>query len=190
MRRIRSNYELQVHKVTSGEVVHNFVNNSWFLCHVATWTSHVATSFLILSATSRREFSRRDVKLTSLCNVVTCIFTSRRQFVNPSVTSRRVFSTSQREFAQASVTSQRHSARRDVIFTPLCDVATWDSNVATWIEPTLCHVATLPPTSRRCLVKLSVTSRRDPARRDVTLFLAQEWFILALHLTHPHSSKP
>ena len=53
-------------------------------------------------------------------------------------------------------------SRRDVIFTPLCDVATWDSNVATWFEPTLCHVATLPPTSRRCLVKLSVTSRRDP----------------------------
>ena len=167
--------------------MHNVVNNSWFLCHVATWTSHVATSFFILSATSRRVFSRRDVKLTSLCHVATCICTSRCQFVNPSVTSRRVFSTSRREFAQASVTSRRHSARRDVIFTPLCDVATWDSNVATWFEPTLCHIATLPPTSRRCLVKLSVTSRRRPARRDVTMFLAQEWFILALHLTHPHS---
>ena len=163
MRRIRSNYELQVHKVTSGEVVHNFVNNSWFLCHIATWTSHVATSFLILSATSRHQIntplSRRDVYFhvaTSickpLCHVATCIFMS------------------QREFAQASVTSRRHPARRDVIFTPLCHVATWDSNVATWIEPTLCHVATLPPTSRRCLVKLSVTSRRDPARHDVTLF--------------------
>ena len=151
MRKIRSNYELQVHKVTSGEVVHNFVNNSWFLCHVATWISHIATSFLILSATSRRVFSCRDVKLTPLCHVATCIFTSRR------------------EFAQASVTSRRHPARRDVIFYPLCHVATWDSNVATWIEPTLCHVVTLPPTSRRCLVKLSVTSRRDPARRDVTL---------------------
>ena len=52
----------------------------------------------------------------------------------------------------------------------LCHVATWDSNVAT----------------RVCL--LSVTSRRDPARRDVALFLAQEWFILHLHRT-PLSSE-
>ena len=41
-------------------------------------------------------------------------------------------------------------SRRDVI-----------PHVATWIEPTLCHVTTLPSTSQRCLMKLSVTSRRD-----------------------------
>ena len=33
------------------------------LCHVATWTSHVATSIFTFSATSRRAFSRRDVNL-------------------------------------------------------------------------------------------------------------------------------
>ena len=31
------------------------------LCHVATWSSHVATSILHPSATSRRESPRRDV---------------------------------------------------------------------------------------------------------------------------------
>ena len=89
MRRIRSNYVLQVHKVTSGEVVHNFINDSWFLYHVATWTSHVATSFLTLSATSRRqiymslsrrdvEFPCRDITFKLLCYVATSIYTSRR----------------------------------------------------------------------------------------------------------------
>ena len=151
-RRIHSNYVLQVHKVTSGEVVHNFINDSWFLCHVATWTSHVATSFLIPSATSRRGpptsrrqnhmlLSRRDVYFhvtksisTRLYHVATCIFTSRREFV------------------PASVTWRRRPTRRDVKF--IC----------------LCHVATWTPTSRRGLNPLSVTSRRDPVRRDVTLF--------------------
>ena len=44
VRRSRSNYVLQVHKVKSGEVVHHCINDSWFPYHVATWTSHVATS--------------------------------------------------------------------------------------------------------------------------------------------------
>ena len=149
MRRIRSNYELQVHKVTSGEVVHNFANNSWFLCHVAMWTSHVATSFLILSATSRRVFSRRDVKLTPLCHVATCIFTLRRQFVNPSVTSRRVFS-------RRDVNLHKPLSRRDVI-----------PHVAT----SFLHLSVTSrrgiPTSRRGLNPLSVTSRRCLQRRDV-----------------------
>ena len=35
--------------------------NFHFLCHVATWTSHVATSLLQVSVTSRRSPSRRDV---------------------------------------------------------------------------------------------------------------------------------
>ena len=114
------------------------------LCHVATWTSHVATSFLHVSVTSRRQnytsLSRRDVGFH--------VATSN---LKPSVTWRRGIS------------------RRDVIFTCLSHVATWDSDVATWIKSILCHVATLPPTSRRRLVKLSVTSRRGPARRDVAL---------------------
>ena len=33
------------------------------LCHVATWTSHVATSIFTFFGTSRRAFSRRDVNL-------------------------------------------------------------------------------------------------------------------------------
>ena len=66
------------------------------LCHVATWTSHVATSIFTLSATSRRGFTRRDVNfykplsrrdvtpdvatwiLMSLCDVATSTRTSRR----------------------------------------------------------------------------------------------------------------
>ena len=131
-------------------------------------------NFLGRPSLSRRdvELPRRDVILTLLCHVATCIFTSRRQIVKPTVTSRRVFS-------RRDVILHKPLSRRDVI-----------PHVATWIEPTLCHVATLPSTSRRCLMKLSVTSRGHPARRDVTLFLAQEWFILTIHLTHPHSSEP
>ena len=83
------------------------------------------------------------------------------------------------EFSRREVTFTRRDViwslprpRRDV--TPhvatsfghvLCHVATWDFNVATWA----------------CL--LSVTSRREPARRDVALFLAQKWFIFHLHRT-------
>ena len=103
---------------------------------------------------SRRdvEFSRRDITFT-------------RRDVIWSLTLPR------RDVAPNVATSFGHV---------LCHVATWDSNVVTWIEPTLCHVATSPRTSRRGLVKLSVTSRRHPARRDVTLFLAQERFSFGL----------
>ena len=151
MRRIRSNYVLQVHKVTSGEVLHNFINDSWFLYHVATWTSHVATSFLTLSATSRRGPTRRDVKITCLCHVATWTSHVATSFLHFSVTSRC-------GFTRRDMISYMSLSRRDVA-----------SNVATWIKSTLCHVATWPPTSRCRLVKLSVTSRRDPARRDVAL---------------------
>ena len=66
------------------------------LCHVATWTSHTATSIFTLSATSRRGFTRRNVNfykslsrrdvtpnvatwiLMSLCDVATSTRTSRR----------------------------------------------------------------------------------------------------------------
>ena len=98
------------------------------------------SSWETFSATSRRGISRRDVKITPLFHVVTCIFTSRRQ-INTPLPRRDVYLhvatsictplchvatcifTSQREFAQASVTSRRHPARRDVIFTCLCHVA-------------------------------------------------------------------
>ena len=157
--RIRSSYALQVHKVTStrGEgfllkkssmctnlsLIHSFSVTSrrgpptsrrhfTCLCHVATWTSHVATSILHASVTSRRGPStsrrqfcmslsrrdvylpRRDVNFYPLCHVATWIYTSRRQFL------------------QASVTSRRCPSRRDVGFHPFCDVAT------------------SPRTSRRC----------------------------------------
>ena len=154
--RIHSNYELQVHRVTSTRGEGFLFMKSSMCSNFFSVTSRRG------SPTSRRQIntplSRRDVYFhvatsiyTSLCHVAMCIFTSRREFV------------------QASITSRRRPARHDVLFTCLCHVATWDSNVATWIKSTLCHVATLPPTSRRRLVKLSVTSRRDPARRDVAL---------------------
>ena len=110
---------------------------------------HVATSKSHLSATSRRVFSRRDVKLTPLCHVATCIFTSRRQFVHPSATSRRVFS------------------RRDVnLHKPLSP-----RDVTPHVTTSFLHVSVTSrreiPTSRRELQPLSVTSRRGLQRRDV-----------------------
>ena len=128
-------------------------------------------SWETLSATSRRGFTRRDVKITLLCHVATWIYTSRRQN-HTSLSRCDVGFHVATSMLKPSVTSRRGMSRRDIIFQCLCHVATWDA------------------TSRRRLVKLSVTSRRGPARRDVTMFLAQEWFILALHLTHPHSSEP
>ena len=104
--------------------------------------------------TSRRHFlsslPHRDVKLTPLCHVATCIFTSRRQFVNPSVTSRRVFS-------RRDVNLHKPLSRRDVI-----------SHVAT----SFLHLSVTSrrgiSTSRRGLNPLSVTPRRCLQRRDVT----------------------
>ena len=81
--------------------------NFTYLCHVATWTSHAATSIFTFSvtsrsglATSRRHFykslSRRDVPhhvaksvFTSLCHVATSPRTSLRHLVICSLTSRR-----------------------------------------------------------------------------------------------------
>ena len=71
---------------------------------------------------SRRDvdFPRRDVNLTPLCHVVTCIFTSRRQFNTP-LSRRDVYFhvatcifTSRRQFVHPSVTSRRVFSRRDV----------------------------------------------------------------------------
>ena len=157
MGRIRSNYVLQVHKVTS-------TRGEGFLFKKSSMRSKLSLS--------RRdvEFPRRDVKLTPLCHVATWDFTSRRHFLTLSVTSRRGPPMSRRHFLTLSVTSRRGISHRDVIFDMSLSRRDVASNVATWIKSTLCHVATLPPTSRRCLVKLSVTSRRDPARRCVALF--------------------
>ena len=148
-------------------------------------------SWETLSVTSRRgaptsrhqnyiSLPRRDVDL----HVATWIYTSRHQiyislsrrdvdlhvatsFLTPLCHVATWMYTSQRQLVQVSVT-----ARRDVVWSCALSRRDVTPNVATW----------------SCL--LSVTSRSHPARRDVTLFLAQEWFILALHLTHPHSSKP
>ena len=186
MRGILSNYVLQVHKVRSEEVVHNFLSVSWFLCHVTTWTSHVATSFFILSITPRRAFSRRDVKITCFCHVATCIFTSRRQLVHASVTSRR-------DLVHTSVTPRRVFSRRGVnLYQPLSrrDVA---SNVATSFSEALCHVATLTRTSRRWLVY-------SLSHRDVTPHVAtwpcfkpkvgSFWPFTSHTLTHRNPNSP
>ena len=67
---------------------------------------------------SRRDVDlpRRDVKLTPLCHVATCIFTSRRQFVQVFVTSRHVLS--RRDVNLHKPLSRRDVdfSRRDVIF--------------------------------------------------------------------------
>ena len=107
-----------------------------------------------------------------------------------SVTSRRGFFTSRRQNCISL-------PRRDVNFEALYHVATWIFHVATWNSHVatsllhvatsfghlLCHVATWDFNIATWACLLSVTSRREPARRDVTLFLAQEWFIFHLHRT-------
>ena len=144
-------YVLQVHKLTSGEDGHNFITDIWFLCHVVTWTFHVATSILHAFVTSRRGPP-----------------TSRRQF-SPSL-SRRDVDFPRRDvnftclFHVATWTS--HVATS--VFTSLCHVATWTSHVTTLVFTSLCHVARLTIMSRRRFLPVSVMSRRHPARRDVT----------------------
>ena len=119
-------------------------------------------SWVTLSVTSRREFSRRDVIFEALCHV-----------------------------------AMWNSHVATSFFEALCHVATWIFHVATWASHvatsllhvatsfghTLCHVATWDSNVAAWACLLSVTSRREPARRDVALFLAQEWFILHLHRT-------
>ena len=141
--KIRSNYALQAHRVTStreGVHVHEIFNMLEFFSVMS--RRGLPTSrrqFNTPPVTSRRVFLHRDVNLTPLCHVATSICTPLCHVATCLLTSRR-------GFAQASVTSRRHPPRRNVILNPLS------------------------VTSRRCLMKLSVTSRRDPARRDVTLF--------------------
>ena len=64
--------------------------------------------------------------------------------------------------------------RRDVDFNEPLERRDVDAQRHDVVNPTLCNVATLPRTSRCCLVPRSVTSRRCPERRDVALFLGQE----------------
>ena len=114
------------------------------LCHVATWTSHVATSIFTFSVTSRRglpmsrrqfyrdvDFPRRDVSFYKSLSrrevdhhVATSVFTSLCHVATSPRTSRR-------HLVICSLTSRRRHERRDVGFI------------------TLCHVATSPRTSRR-----------------------------------------
>ena len=174
MGRIRSNYVLQIHRVTSGEVVHNFITDIWFLCHVATWTSHIATwtshvatsklhasvtsrrgpptsrrHFLTLSATSRRGLTRRDVKITCLCHVATWTSHVATSFFDPLCHVATWTHTSRRQNYMPLSRRDVDFPRRDFNFTPLCYVTTWIY------------------TSRRELVQVSVTSPRGPERRDV-----------------------
>ena len=94
-----------------------------------------------------------------------------------------------------SATLRRGFTRRDVIFDPSLPRRDVDVHVATSIGTGLCHVATWPRTSRRRLVMYSVTSRRDPERRDVVLYTLCDvatWHcfkpkigsFLIFHLTH------
>ena len=115
------------------------------------------------------ELPRRDVKITSLSKVATWIYTSRRQNYI-SLPRRDVDLHIATSKLHLSVTSRRGFTRRDVIFDPSLPHRDVDVHVATSIGTGLCHVATWPRTSRRRLVMCSVTSRRDPERRDVVLF--------------------
>ena len=87
-----------------------------------------------------------------LCHVATWSSHVATSKFHLSATSRRGFPTSRRQFSTTL-------PRRDV-----------NLHVATSFGTTLCHVATWPRTSRRRLVMCSVTSRREPERRDVGLF--------------------
>ena len=129
-------------------------------------------SWETLSVTSRRgaPTSRRQIYISLPRREVDLhVATS---FVTPLCHVATWMYTSRRQLVQVPVTSRRGFTRRDVVWSCALSRRDVTPNVATW----------------SCL--LSVTSRRHPARRDVALFLAQERFILALHLTHPHSSEP
>ena len=90
--------------------------------------------FLTLSATSRRGLTRRDVKSTCLCHVVTWNSHVATSLLHFSVTSRRRFT------------------RRDVDWYKSLSRHNVAPNVATSFVHVLCHVTTLTRTSRRWLV--------------------------------------
>ena len=102
---------------------------------------------------------------------------SKSSWMTFSATSRRGALMSRRQIVIPLPRRDMEFSRRNVIWSgspPRRDVA---PHVATLFCLALCHVATLPRTSRRRQVKLSITSQRDPTRCDVALFLAQEWLI-------------
>ena len=105
------------------------------------------------------ELPRRDVKITSLCHVATWNYTSRRQiyislshrdvdlhvttsFLTPLCHVATWMYTSRRQLVHVSVTSRCGPARRDIVWS--CSLSRRDV-----VLFTLCHVATLPRSSRR-----------------------------------------
>ena len=123
------------------------------------------SSWVILSVTSRREISRRDVRFHVATSFLKLSVTSRcekstlrRHFLKPFVTSRRgiltsrrgiltsrrEILTSRRHLVTYSATSRRGLARRDVIWSISLSRRDVNPHVTTWA----------------CL--LSVTSRRGP----------------------------
>ena len=105
------------------------------------------------------DFQRRDVNFGPLCHVATWISNVATSILSVSVTSGCGFPTSRREIVSSLSRRDVDFQRRDVKLYLLCHVATWISNVATWILMSLWNVVTL-------LIPLSVTSRRWPERRD------------------------
>ena len=110
-------------------------------------------SWETFSATSRREITRRDVICTSLCHVATWSYTSRRQKLHLSVTSRC------------------GCTRRDV-----------DVHVATSFLTPLCHVATWMYTSRRGCTRRDVNWYNSLSRRDVAPHVATSFGHVLCHV--------
>ena len=116
--RIRSSYALQVHKVTS-------TREEGFLFK----KSSMCTNLLLINSfavTSRRQFymslshcdvdlPRRDVNFYPLCHVATWIYTSRREFLLASVTSRRHPGRRDVDFSEPLERRDVNSRRRDVV---------------------------------------------------------------------------
>ena len=127
VRRIRSSYALQVHKVTSTKE-EGFLFKKSSMCTNLVLIHRFSVTSRRGLPTSRRQLymplSRHDVDLT--CRDVNFYISLLRRDVDPHVaTSIFTFSaTSRLEFLQASITSRRCLSRRDVGCHPLYDVAT------------------------------------------------------------------
>ena len=129
---------------------------------------------------SRNEATRGESRQSELHNA------SKSSWKTFSATSRRGALTSRRQIVIPLPRRDVDFPRRDVILTLLCHVATCtvtsrrqtvklSVTSRRGILTSRRGILTLRrhfPTSRRHLVRLSATSRRCPARRDVALFLA------------------
>ena len=139
------------------------------------------------------DLPRRDVKISCLCHVATCIFTSRRQNHRP-LSCRDVYfhvatsiSKSLCHVAMSSCTSRRQIyrslSRRDV-----------DSNVVTSPSSALCHVATCPCTSRRGPVFSPTMVHFGPSPHTPSLIGTLSPLRPSLHRTcrssHPTGRRP